>query len=310
MKKIAVLYAGLVRDYKICFDSFKKNIVATNPDYKFEYFLCLWDHTHPTIEEHKNIEVMPINEKKVLTYFNPRAHLVLDYREQKKVFSNGKEYDEIHQQKTVSTYSKERFINTFLMQMYGLKKCFEIFQEHSTEYDYILKNRFDFFYYKPCLIPTEELESDKIYVLNIKNERGFVDNICLGKHRPMEIFMNTYDRLTDTSWPPPRVYIPRHQKEIYRPFFPGRNYKRRPHGYSKWMEPSKKSDSHQIEVTPQPVTCSTMLDSPESTFEINLRSNNVEIYKSLSWPTWKYGAHIPPGLTQWPTPIHRLSLSP
>jgi hypothetical protein len=252
MKKIAVLYAGLVRDYKICFDSFKKNIVATNPDYKFEYFLCLWDHTHPTIEEHKNIEVMPINEKKVLTYFNPRAHLVLDYREQKKVFSNGKEYDEIHQQKTISTYSKERFINTFLMQMYGLKKCFEIFQEHSAEYDYILKNRFDFFYYKPTLVPTEELESDKIYILNIKNERGFVDNICLGKHKPMEIFMNTYDRLIDT----PR------------------------------------------------------LESPESTFEINLRSNNVEIYKSLSWPTWKYGAYIPPGLIQWPTPIHRLSLSP
>ena len=275
MKKIAVLYAGLVRDYKICFESFKKNIVDPNPDYKFEYFLCLWDHTHPTNNENnENIPKILVNTEDVIAYFNPRTHLILDYQKQRNIFSNSKEYDEIHQKKIrPGPYSKERFINTFLMQMYGLRKCFEIFQEYSTEYDYILKNRFDFFYYAPSSLPVDDLESDKIYILNINNDRQFIDNICLGKHEPIEIFMKTYDRLVDSKWTPMELWD------------------------SSRVELSSRT-REEITYFPQhqPVTeiiQETRAGSPEDIFKLNLLNNNIEIYKSLSWATWKYGSPVP-----------------
>ena len=180
VKKIAVLYAGLLREnYRDCFESFKKNVEQQNPEYHFDYFLCFWN-CETTIDD--AIKIQP-----------PRCSNILDYEDEKTKFLSDT-FKYVFGLLSPNE-SKSRILNSFLMQMYALKSCWGMFSKYKYEYDYVFKNRYDFLYRKSIQIPP--LSRDSLHILRKQQTYVFVDNVCIGTRKPVETYMNTYDSLID-----------------------------------------------------------------------------------------------------------------
>jgi len=184
MNKIAVLYAGLLREnYKVCFESFKENVEQQNPEYKFDYFLSFWD-CEDTISD--AIGIWKPLDSEILNYENEKAKFLSN--DFKHVFGLLLYGDN-------SSQSYNRVLNSFLMQMYALKSCWSMFFKYKYNYKYVFKNRYDFLYHRPARIPP--LSRDSLHILRKQQTYIFVDNICIGAHQPVATYMNTYNSLID-----------------------------------------------------------------------------------------------------------------
>ena len=186
MKKIAVLYAGLLRnDYERCLRSFQKNVVESNPEIKFDYYLCFWNSD-------------PI--KKAIKLFNPKSYVVINYKKIKKMFlsSDFKHvFDLLHASSLGNR--KKQILNSFLMQMYALKICNDNFLKTcSDNYEYVFKNRYDFIYNEPISIP--KIEDNFLHTLRKQGTFIFVDNICIGVPQTVAVYMNSYNSLINKNF--------------------------------------------------------------------------------------------------------------
>ena len=213
--KIAVLYHGLVRGgYEKNFASFKENFVEPNDAYEFDLFISFWDKHHTRVTN-SSPSLLEVDSTEILSCFEGQGPSavpwsMLDYCKMRNLFKS-EEFEVVRNAfRCRPGYGSEFIINSILMQSYGMKMAFKALQPSLGGYRALFKNRYDFHYPIKSLLPMGGVgpggfpsSEDQVSVLSHApgiSSHGFVDNVCAGSPKSMEILMNSYDNLLDESF--------------------------------------------------------------------------------------------------------------
>jgi len=146
MKKVAILFPGLIRTFKKTNTLFIENVINPNKEkYKIDIFLGFWDHTHKRGEAGKRNFVQKITSQEienVISIYKPKRYTVLgEYEEKNKIYFPSvteKIIKTIGYPNHPDGYSLIQ--NGLIAQTYTWSQTYSILE---GDYDYLVKSRFD-----------------------------------------------------------------------------------------------------------------------------------------------------------------------
>lgn len=171
MKTIGICVTGLVRTWDSCYKNLLKNLIETNPEYKFYLIGYIGD-----IENEK--EFSDLYKFDILRVSTHQGLPDLEYQKNNYTHNLG----------------SNQYINAF-HQLKGLKEVGilldEFEEKNNIVLDYIIRTRTDLDILLPIKLPS--LKENTIYIPNGHDWYGYNDRFAYGNRNNLKIYLNRYD---------------------------------------------------------------------------------------------------------------------
>jgi hypothetical protein len=206
--KAAILISGIVRDYSNM-ENITKNIINTNPEYEFDFFLSFYDvncrNTIKFFRENDLSMLENINIPDILNTYKPKSYTIINFVELHKSLKskiNSFKMNNLYYNKHFWDRDNSKNAYNALGQMYSVEKVKDVFHEYSSvnniNYDLVIRYRYDLFTNEPIYFNKYDLN----HIYGINRLHCFPDWIFFGNSLHMKPFLNVYSNLMDNKIKP------------------------------------------------------------------------------------------------------------
>jgi hypothetical protein len=195
MKKCAILLSGIINNTN--YENIKENIINSNPNYEFDFFLSFWDYffgiCYSESTELNDILVNPklIDVEKILGIYNPKKFVNCNVSEFIHFYNTNKLNDIMLKNNYYQKYKHLSYRS--LSQFYMVNQVINILSEYENDnnlhYDVVIRYRYDLFTTKPIYLDNFNYENE---IYGIQRKDCFPDWIFISNSTNMKLFMKAY----------------------------------------------------------------------------------------------------------------------